>query len=87
MSNIEQIAPAVLAKIYPAILLLADYKLVTQPLYVVLFSKITVCHYGKRQFPFVCCKWKTETANFRLFAANGNEKWKFYLPWSANDKR
>jgi hypothetical protein len=27
---------------------------------------------GKRQIPFICCKQKTETANFRLLAANGN---------------
>jgi hypothetical protein len=26
---------------------------------------------------FVCCKQKTEMANFCLFAANGNGKWKF----------
>jgi hypothetical protein len=26
---------------------------------------------------FVCCIQKTEMANFCLFAANGNEKWKF----------
>jgi hypothetical protein len=32
---------------------------------------------GKRQLPFVYCKRKTETKNFRLFAANGNRKWKF----------
>jgi hypothetical protein len=30
---------------------------------------------GKQQLPFVCCKQKSETANFRLFSANG--KWKF----------
>jgi hypothetical protein len=28
---------------------------------------------GKRQLLFVCCKQKTEVANFHLFAANGNE--------------
>ncbi len=27
---------------------------------------------GKRKLPFVCCKRKKETANFRLIAANGN---------------
>jgi hypothetical protein len=27
---------------------------------------------GKQQLPFVCCKRKMETANFRLFAANEN---------------
>ncbi len=32
---------------------------------------------GKQQLPFVCCKRKTETANFPLFAAKGNGKWKF----------
>jgi hypothetical protein len=32
---------------------------------------------GERQLPFVCCKQKTETANFRSFARNGNEKQKF----------
>jgi hypothetical protein len=32
---------------------------------------------GKRQLPFVSCKRKTETANFRLFVANGNGKPKF----------
>jgi hypothetical protein len=26
---------------------------------------------------FLCCKQKTETANFRLFAANGNGKRRF----------
>jgi hypothetical protein len=31
----------------------------------------------KRQLPYVCCEQKTETANFRLFAANGNGKRKF----------
>jgi hypothetical protein len=25
---------------------------------------------GKQQLLFVCCKWKTEVTNFRLFAAN-----------------
>ncbi len=29
---------------------------------------------GKRKFPFICCKRKMETANFRFFAANGNRK-------------
>jgi hypothetical protein len=28
--------------------------------------------YQKQRIPFVCCKWKTETANLHLFAANGN---------------
>jgi hypothetical protein len=32
---------------------------------------------GKRQLPFVFCKWKTETANFCLFAAHGNRKQMF----------
>ncbi len=27
----------------------------------------------KHQDPFVCCKWKTERADFRLFPANGNK--------------
>jgi hypothetical protein len=27
---------------------------------------------GKQLLSFVCCKWKTETANIRLFAANEN---------------
>ncbi len=31
----------------------------------------------ERQFLFACCKWNTETANFRLFAANGNGNRKF----------
>jgi hypothetical protein len=34
----------------------------------------------KWQLSFVCCKWKTETANFRLFAANGTRKRKFFFP-------
>jgi hypothetical protein len=34
---------------------------------------------GKRQFPFVCCKRETETANFRLSAANRTGKKKFIL--------
>jgi hypothetical protein len=29
---------------------------------------------GKQKLPFVFCKQKTETTNFRLFAANGNGK-------------
>ncbi len=32
---------------------------------------------GKQPLPFVFCKWKTEIANFRIFAANGNGKWMF----------
>jgi hypothetical protein len=37
---------------------------------------------GKRLYPFVCCKRKKETANFRLFAANGNGKRNFvFLVW------
>jgi hypothetical protein len=32
---------------------------------------------GKRQLPFVCCKREMEMTDFRLFAANGNRKWKF----------
>ncbi len=33
---------------------------------------------GKLQLPFVCCKRKTETANFRLYCtANGNRKRNF----------
>jgi hypothetical protein len=31
---------------------------------------------GKRQLPFARCKQKMETANFRLFAANGKGKQK-----------
>jgi hypothetical protein len=40
----------------------------------------TVCIYtetgtiGKWQLPIVCCKRKTETANFRLVSANGKRK-------------
>ncbi len=29
------------------------------------------------QLLFVCCKWKTETTNDQLFAANGNQQRKF----------
>ncbi len=32
---------------------------------------------GKRQLPFVCCRQKMKTANFHLFAENGNGKRKF----------
>jgi hypothetical protein len=32
---------------------------------------------GNGKLLFVCCKRKTAMANFRLFAANGNGKWKF----------
>ncbi len=32
---------------------------------------------GKWSFPFVSCKWKMETINFHLFAANGNRTLKF----------
>jgi hypothetical protein len=32
---------------------------------------------GIQQLPFVCCKWKMKTENFRLFSANGNVKRKF----------
>jgi hypothetical protein len=32
---------------------------------------------GKRQLPFFSWKWKMDTPNFRLFAANGNGKQKF----------
>jgi hypothetical protein len=32
---------------------------------------------GKQQLPFICCKWKTETANFPLFSANGKQKFAF----------
>jgi hypothetical protein len=36
----------------------------------------------KWQLPFTWFKWKIETANFLLFAANGNKKWKFvFLGW------
>jgi hypothetical protein len=42
---------------------------------------------AKRQFPFVCCKQKTELANFLLFAANENGKRKFVFIGSANKKR
>ncbi len=28
----------------------------------------------KRQLPFVCCKWKIETANFHLFLQMENRK-------------
>ncbi len=34
---------------------------------------------GKRKIPFVYCKRKTETANFRSFAANGNGKQMFVV--------
>jgi hypothetical protein len=59
-------------------------------LYVYLFMSICDIYTenrtsGKWQFPFVCCKWKTEMANFRLFAANGNGKRKF-VSLLANDK-
>jgi hypothetical protein len=33
----------------------------------------------KWQLPFVYFKWKTETADFRWFAANENRKQKFFL--------
>jgi hypothetical protein len=33
---------------------------------------------------FVCCNWKTETANFQLFSAKGKQK--IVFPWSINDK-
>jgi hypothetical protein len=33
----------------------------------------------KQQLLFVCYKWKTETENFRLFAAKENGKWKFFF--------
>jgi hypothetical protein len=33
----------------------------------------------KRQFLFIFCKRKAETANFCLFAANNKEKWTFFL--------
>ncbi len=42
---------------------------------------------GKRQLPFVFCKRKSETSNFRLFAANGNVKRKFVFLGSTKDKR
>jgi hypothetical protein len=32
---------------------------------------------GKKQHPLAFCKWKTEMANFRLFAANRNGKRKY----------
>jgi hypothetical protein len=32
---------------------------------------------GKQQLPFACCKRKAETANFCLFAKNGNGKREF----------
>jgi hypothetical protein len=32
---------------------------------------------SKRQRPFVCYKWKTEMANFRLFDLNRKGKEKF----------
>ncbi len=32
---------------------------------------------GQPQLPFVCCKWKMETVNLCVFAANGNGKQKF----------
>ncbi len=40
---------------------------------------------GKQQLPCVCCKWKSGTANFRLFAENGNTELCFL--WSANHKQ
>jgi hypothetical protein len=30
---------------------------------------------GKQQLPFICCKRKTATANFRLSVANGKRQW------------
>ncbi len=38
----------------------------------------------KQQLPFVCCKWKTEMANFLVFAADRNGS---LFSWSANNKR
>ncbi len=32
---------------------------------------------GKRQLALVCCKRKTETANLRLFSANGKQTFVF----------
>ncbi len=37
---------------------------------------------GKRQYPFVCCKWKTGTANFPLFAAMEMEKGRLFSSFS-----
>jgi hypothetical protein len=42
---------------------------------------------GNRQLPFVCCKRKTEKANFLWFSANGKQKAEVCFPWSANDER
>jgi DNA polymerase/3'-5' exonuclease PolX len=33
----------------------------------------------KQQFSFICCKRKTETANFHMFAGNKNGKRKFVI--------
>jgi hypothetical protein len=41
----------------------------------------------KRQTSVCLLQTEKETANFRLFTANGNGKWKFCYPWSANNKR
>ncbi len=41
----------------------------------------------KRNFPFVCCKWKTETANFCLFAAYGRRKFVFLGQQTINSNR
>ncbi len=38
-----------------------------------------------RQLLFVCCKRTKETANFRLFSANGKQKTEVCFPWSTND--
>jgi hypothetical protein len=35
--------------------------------------------HGKWQLPFVCCKQKTEAANFRLFSANRKPKQQTYV--------
>ncbi len=40
-------------------------------LYIYIYGKRTN---GKQQLLFDCCKRNTESANFRLFAANGNRK-------------
>ncbi len=42
---------------------------------------------GKQQFPLVCCKQEKETANFRLFAANGNGKLVFLGRQTINGNR
>jgi hypothetical protein len=42
--------------------------------------------YGKRGLLSDCCKRETETANFHLFAANGNGKREIVYLGQANEK-